>query len=524
MKNLRAMIYMGMILLLAACAQKYAVPPPAVTPTATPTPLPVDRSFAPASPAQAGNVPTPMPTIEPTLLPGLLENAFSIQTVDGVNGRAIRKITGWEYGFQKNWQAGYQWLDPTHMVLYPKAGQLGQGEDLVPQPAVINLTSGAVWLPRGLAGWASELGTLITTGSAFPPYGDEQKKIIHTYTFEGQELAHYWGELLDLSPSGTKMLVGDDTVIDLRSGKVVDFGWYANYDRLLSRKLYWSGNEAHVYRCCYTFGDLESGQGYGFELSDLQGAGARPDPYATHSFGQWVRKGDYFLIEWRAREDGYSDYFPMFDPLSKKYYEVSGEAGIPSDWTCLDTRVSPDGTYFWIGCLEGNYLVNLFSFEATAYPLPVFIDMEWAPNSRFAWLRVQDDDLPRVLSVSNRELTPLPTPANLDFSFWWHPSDPVLAYQSADGRMLEILNTQTMARKEIPLPADIYTVEWSPTGETIALPARDGSLWLIDYPALVSVEQLTRPAVNVRDVYWSPDGTSLAFVGGPDIYIVDTSK
>jgi hypothetical protein len=30
--------------------------------------------------------------------------------------------------------------------------------------------------------------------------------------------------------------------------------------------------------------------------------------------------------------------------------------------------------------------------------------------------------------------------------------------------------------------------------------------------------------LNVRDVFWSPDGNSIAFIGGSDIYIVDTNE
>ena len=52
----------------------------------------------------------------------------------------------------------------------------------------------------------------------------------------------------------------------------------------------------------------------------------------------------------------------------------------------------------------------------------------------------------------------------------------------------------------------------------------DGSLWQIDYPALENVEQLTLPMPAVKDVFWSPDGSYLAFVSDKDIYIVDAIR
>jgi hypothetical protein len=50
--------------------------------------------------------------------------------------------------------------------------------------------------------------------------------------------------------------------------------------------------------------------------------------------------------------------------------------------------------------------------------------------------------------------------------------------------------------------------------------ADDGRLWWLADAAADRVEQLTPPLPEVRDVEWSPDGDKLAFVSGPDVYVV----
>ena len=67
-------------------------------------------------------------------------------------------------------------------------------------------------------------------------------------------------------------------------------------------------------------------------------------------------------------------------------------------------------------------------------------------------------------------------------------------------------------------------VVWSPTGEKLALVDEDGSLWQVGYPALENLEQLTPPLTNVTDVNWSHDGSSIGFISGSDIYIVEANK
>jgi hypothetical protein len=54
--------------------------------------------------------------------------------------------------------------------------------------------------------------------------------------------------------------------------------------------------------------------------------------------------------------------------------------------------------------------------------------------------------------------------------------------------------------------------------------AEDGSLWQADYPKFDNFEQLTPILPNISQVNWSPDGNSISFISGSDIYIVDTVK
>ncbi len=85
--------------------------------------------------------------------------------------------------------------------------------------------------------------------------------------------------------------------------------------------------------------------------------------------------------------------------------------------------------------------------------------------------------------------------------------------------------------KHLALPSNFNTgaygatgIIWSPNGDRFALAAADGSVWQMDYPKLEFLEQLSPPMANVKDIFWSPDDRYLAYVGGTDIYIVDTTS
>jgi hypothetical protein len=549
MKSLsRIIVLLVIVFSLIACGQAITTRPspilsPTITATITLTPIPTQTAKATITPTPGPEYvpPTLIPTIDPTLVPGLLSKAFSVQTIEGVNGHKIRQITGWDHGYGGGYWYGscsqYYWLDTNHLLLYPSAGQTKAfdqwgGTGFVPQSVVINIENGHVWLPPANQSaspltcnrvyWSPELGLLITSEV------HDHVSTVTTYTYDGHKQMSYAGGLWDVSPSGTKIRVAKDTILDLRTNKKFRLVWPKNNRELRLPRLYWNDDETRIYQCCYYFGDISTGKSYSFEMSEFHGTGARPSDSAIHGYGQWVRNGDYFLIEWSVVDDGYPDFFPMFDPTVKKYYEVSEMAGIPQDWTCVETTVSPDGMYLWLECWEGSYLINLETFNSVAYPAYVYADIEWSSDGKFAWIRDFNTKLWQILSVSNKELKYLPVNPNLDTTLWWHPTESVIVYPSADNKLI-FLDAATMSYWELPftlqgLPYIYGSVVWSPNGEKLALMEEDGSVWQVDYPTLENLEQLTLSLPDVSNLNWSPDGNSLSFISGSDIYIVETTK
>jgi len=66
-------------------------------------------------------------------------------------------------------------------------------------------------------------------------------------------------------------------------------------------------------------------------------------------------------------------------------------------------------------------------------------------------------------------------------------------------------------------------IVWHPQNDNLAILAEDGSLWWIPDLAGEIVEPLTPSLPGIRDLHWSPDGEHLAFVSGPDVYVVSIS-
>ena len=138
---------------------------------------------------------------------------------------------------------------------------------------------------------------------------------------------------MDVSPSETKILVTDDTVIDLRTNKKIELNW--NLEDYW--ELYWTSDETRIYRCCYFYADLTTGISHRFEVTDLQDINGNHVRSSVLSFrnGFWVRDDTYFLVWWLAVDDGDIKYLPMFDPATKIFYDVREAAGIPEDFTSL---------------------------------------------------------------------------------------------------------------------------------------------------------------------------------------------
>lgn len=520
-------------LLLWGCSPLTAQPPQATLATPSPTfpPAPTVTATEPPLPTSRPK-PTLLPTLAPSQVDGLLQSSLTLHTQPGLNGHTLRQVTGWAYGFRSDWCQGYKWTDAEHLLLYPTTGQHAtegpQAYDLSSQPVVMNLDTGRFWLTYAKLGvaswctpiayWSQSLEKLIVPQDS----GDQYR--VALYTSEGELTDSYSGIMYSISPSATKLLMIEDTLIDLTTKKVTDLAWDIDEHRL-TYNIFWSSDEKRIYRCCFYYADAQTGEAYRFDLNEFQKTGRLPSNEATHEYGQWARSDQYFLIEWSILDDGYPNYWPFFDPVTKQYYEVSEMAGIPQDWKCDDTSVSSDGNYAWIECWEGSYLVNLNTFHSTVYPEIRLNDIEWSASGSYAWVSSYYQNKPdsqlQILSVASQELAPLSIDWSHDSYPQWHPTDESLAYLSSDKSSLILVDAPSMTTQQVPLPIPFRTLFWSPRGDRLALQAEDGSLWQIDYPSLAHLEQLTASSPQVRNISWSPDGLSLAYLGGADVFVVD---
>jgi len=197
---------------------------------------------------------------------------------------------------------------------------------------------------------------------------------------------------------------------------------------------------------------------------------------------------------------------------------------IPDDSNCRLRSVTPDRKNIWVNCYNpNNYLVNLETFASYPYSGDLNI-VAWSSNSSFAWVRTYPDNKdPQILSVLDNQLISLPISAQIETIFW-HPNDNNLSFLSEDMQTLILVDAQTMIVQKFMLPSKFHNIIWDQNGSKVALIAEDGSLWQVDYPKMENLEQLTGPIPDVKDISWSPDGNSVAFISGSDIYIVDTIK
>lgn len=138
---------------------------------------------------------------------------------------------------------------------------------MISQTIVINLETGITWLPPYQSSregrcdspqWSLE-HRLIVFPTVEPGF-QSQQEAVSVFTLDGGISKTYWGKLIDVSPSGTKILIDDDTWIDLISGEVVDFAWYKYKDSAPDEFVYvsppiWSSDETQVLICCYFYGN-----------------------------------------------------------------------------------------------------------------------------------------------------------------------------------------------------------------------------------------------------------------------------
>mgnify|MGYP001343491111 CR=1 FL=1 len=446
---------------------------------------------------------TPSPT-SPTVGDLLNASAF-VENLEALNGHSMQKITGWDKGFVGKYRSesvtsSYQWLDSNHLLLHAR---IGRQKSPIPRditaPAVVNLKTAKFWTPmmdeywndwHYLPRWSAKLGILITG------QGDE----IFAYNPDGEIVKTYKGRLFGVSPSGTKILVDDDTWIDLSSGKTVDFGWIIDSWQDKNARPIWSPNEKRVWRCCYHYGDADTGKG--LDIRNITVDGQSVPGFINATLGRWLGN-DYFLPEsaWADQHPFYSlGFIPIFDPAAKTFRNLVEYAGLPANFNNPELsphiQISPEGDSLtvsspYLASLSAGtreYVLDLKTLQIKLYRVESYTVSESGEITSKT----------QVFSPSGEEIQPTPT----------HTTKIVLP----------ILTTQRFL---------------SPNGSRIALLSVDGSLWLVDYPSLENLEQLTEPMPpkilpsgarepRIKDISWSPDSRYLAFLGDKNIYIVDT--
>ena len=222
----------------------------------------------------------------------------------------------------------------------------------------------------------------------------------------------------------------------------------------------------------------------------------------------------------------------IFSPSEKKFYYINLPSTQTVDPDTMTYKFSPDGMYVWIrGINRGNdtehyFLSNLTTLETTSYNISAH-EFEWSPDGKFACLRVSpaNSDFPlqtNLLSASSKKLESFKCSSCPS----WRPNDHLLAYLAEENQVLAILNPKDLSVKGWKLPSAFQGLIWSPDGDQFLLIAADGSFWHVDYPQMNNFEQLSQPMTmtEVREITWSPDSKSIAFISGSDIYIVDVSS
>lgn len=524
-----------------------AVPSLTPSPSKTPIPSPIIDLAAGTPKASDTPLPTPLSTIAPSEIRGLLQNALAIES-DSFNGHAIRTVTGWAYGFKN-----FEWWGENHLQVNAIVGKIPpseRGDGRLTHYAIINPDSGKTWLPPEYPSWLPKLGQVIVV----------QNETTDVFSLDGELFKTYPGRVLDISPSGTKLLFSDGTWLDLLSGKTVKFAWEQNYDYY---KPTWSADETLVAVCCFAYGDAKTGE------SSEQVSLLEYDPN-IFSPGKWTFDNKHILGIKNSSRELYGS--PPLLNLSAKSLQTIGElAGISTKLDdgsanmCNFWFAAPNGKYVWISCFDGGHLVDLATFKVWDYPLSSMpLDVNWTEDSNFAKVIISDGSPYSrilILPVASQKLMPVPEDCNL----LWPPIGNMLVCQSKTESALSVLDVQTITvqkelkpgpdcktlthyndgrflciskdlqalllldaktlsiQYEIELAAGVLSTHQSPNGNHLALLAQDGSLWLADYPSLENLEQLTPATTSqIGQISWSPDGRYLAFLGDKDIYIVDT--
>lgn len=539
----KIIFYLGLPLLLLSCGRSVAHTTTTLSPIQTSTSTSKLIPISEVTPTIT-TLPSPsvLPTINPTEIPNLLQSAYSIETLDIVNGHNLRRVSGWDYGYNSSsknaanaepyYTHRYQWMDSRHLLLFPITGVIRYPNWTTEQKqaVVFNLDTGIAWLPREqlkegirvldipLPRWSPEAEVLISS----------EISGVFTLTADGDFVAAYNGKLHGISPSGNKILV-DDTWIDLKNKKMVDFAWHFKFDEQTWLPI-WSSDENRVFMCCHFYGNAETGESYYLPNEDTIFEGKQPtgfDKTILHSHGVWLNN-NYVLAEadgFYTALPGFEDVILIFDVSSKTYRSLIKVANLPYDLTDITTRyatkdISPNGDYMWIHKVyyPTGFLIDLKTLRTWEYTGE---HMYWSRNGEYAIIGSN------LLALSSKELKAMPSDMQCNN---WHPTKGVclsLVTNEQGSSILIFLNVQDMSVQKADLTASRFNQAiWSPNGDYIILATEDKALWKVDYPSLENMEQLTRPIADmyVESIIWSHDYEYLSFVGSANIYIVDINK
>ena len=541
----KVIFYLILSVLLISCGQSVtpSTTMPLSTPTATTTPTLISTNVVVPT-ITALPSPDVVPTINPTEIPELLESAFSIEILDSSNEHRLRRVSGWDYGYDDSEEVlepyyfdRYHWMDSNHLLLFPKTGETPSMYGAIEQKRaiVMNLDTGTVWvlneqvkeryrvldilLPR----WSPDAGVLIS--SEIFVFDDCRNEGVAIFTADGDYVSIYRGELKGISPSGSKIMV-DDTWIDLKSKKMVDFAWYFGMEQTWLP--IWSPDENSVFMCCYFYGNTTTGESYDIHNEDtiFDGKPIELLQDLEHFDGTWLND-NYVLAKYDGfftYPSGFEDVIPVFDVSAKTYRSLIEVANLPYDLTDITTRyatksISPKGDYMWIHKIYDptGFLIDLKTFHSWEYAG----GLSWVRNGEYA---IVDS---KLLVLSSKELRAMPSGIQCDN---WHPTKGLclsLTTNEQKTSTLNFLNVQDMSVQRTVLSTPIFNQAiWSPNGDYIILITEDKALWQIDYPSLENMEQLTRPIeeMYIESIIWSPNYEYLSFVGGTNIYIVDVNK
>jgi len=496
--------------------------PPTAIPTRQPTANPTSSPF-PVPP------PTLVPTVDPAALPDLLGAAFAVQQESGMDGHPLRRVTGWEYGLRSSdYGRPYRWLDSTHLLLFPLVGEQESemfGAVELTLPVVINLDSGATWLPVPDRDsylwpvWSDALQVLIVAKEGKILLLNADGDVVQTYTDRNPRDASFTS--LYLSPSGRRLLVGF-IWHDLETGQIVDF---SGQHKWTMGNPGWSSDETRLFDCCFGYADAQTGQYGYFELGELRPVG-RSGPFGedfSSLRGHCVLNDTRALVEWDFFEGDEYGVVPLIDPLSETYEDIRILAGMGTDAACRTLKIAPDGGSILVHCQTESYLVDLHSFFAHSMTGDLSF-ASWSADSQFGLLvRDLDRETQRgeYLLLPAHGDVPEPVAETPVIAPAWSPQGARLAFLTDEARTLAVLDVAEHVVTKVTLPQPSVRPIWDPDGHSLAVQASDGSLWWVPDPAVDQAEQLTPPLPPVRDVSWSPTGDRLAFVNATDVYVVD---